>query len=197
MNNREKILKILTQKKGIILRKDLIKENIPTTYLTLLVNEKILERVGRGVYTDINSFGDDFFKTQVVSKNAIYSYNTALYLHKLSNRTPIKYDFTVPYNYNGSLMKNESVNLYRVKREILELGISIMKSPGGQEIRVYDKERTICDIIKHKNKIDNEIVIQAIKFYVREIDSDLHKLGKYAKILKVDKALNKYLEVLL
>ena len=197
MNNKEKILKLLSKNNGLILRKELDKLNIPSIYLTILVREKKLERIGRGIYVDINSFGDDFYKNQAVSKNAVYSNNTALYLHGLSNRTPVNYDFTVPYNYNGSLMNNKTVNIFRINKSILNLGIIYMKSPGGQEIKVYDKERTICDIIKNKKKIDNEIVNEAVKKYVISNDFNSYKLNKYAKILKLEKEITKYLEVLL
>ena len=197
MRNREKIIKLILDNDGIILRKDLEKLNIPSIYLTILVKEKALDRIGWGVYVAVNFFEDDFFKTQVASKYAVYSNNTALYLHGLSNRTPIKYDITLPYNYNGSLMSNKNVNIFRVNKLVLNLGIIDMKSPGGKNIRVYDKERTICDIIKNKNKIDNEIVNEAIKKYVASGSFDIYKLKKYAKLLNLENKVNKYLEVLL
>lgn len=197
MKNKDRILKLLSSKNGIILRKDLVKLNIPTMYLSNLVKEGVIERVGVGVYFDRNTFGDDFFKIQTVSKNAIFSNNTALYFHGLSKRTPITYDMTVPHNYNGSLMNNKFINLFRVKKEILSLGVVYMISPQGKEVKLYDKERTICDIIKNKKKIDNEIINQAIKNYISSDDLDIYKLTEYAKKLKVDKKVNKYLEVLL
>ena len=197
MSNKEKLLNLIQNNNGVVLRKDLKEQNIPSIYLTIFVNENILERIGRGIYIDINTFGDDFFKTQAASKYAIYSNNTALYLHGLSNRTPITYDITVPYNYNGSLMNNKNTNIFRVNRSILELGLISMKSPSGQDIKVYDKERTICDVVKNKKKIDNEIINDAIKKYVASNDFDSYKLNKYAKILKVEKEIGKYLEVLL
>ena len=197
MNNKEKVLKLTNEKGGLILRKDLDKLNIPSIYLTFLVKEKKLERIGRGIYIDINTFGDDFYKNQISSKYAVFSNNTALYLHGLSNRTPVKYDLTLPYNYNGSLMNNKTVNIFRVNKAVLEIGIIYMKSPHGLEIKVYNKERTVCDIIKNKKKLDNEIVNKAIKKYITSDDFDSYKLNNYAKKLKVEKEVNKYLEVLL
>jgi hypothetical protein len=62
---------------------------------------------------------------------------------------------------------------------------------------MYDVERTICDVIRNRNQMDVTIVIDAVKNYVKRKDKNIPKLMEYAKILKVDKILRKYLEVLL
>ena len=64
-------------------------------------------------------------------------------------------------------------------------------------IKVYDIERTICDIIKNKSKIDIEIFTKALKDYAKMTNKDLFKLMKYAKKLGVDKKVREYMEILL
>ncbi len=44
---------------------------------------------------------------------------------------------------------------------------------------------------------DEETVISGVKNYARYADKDLNRLFTYASILRVDKTLKKYLEVLL
>ena len=90
---------------------------------------------------------------QSKSKNAIYSNTTALYLHGFSNRIPIKYDITINNGYNESLQKEKNVNLFYTKRELLVLGVINYKLDFGNTIRVYDLDKTICDIIKKKNTL--------------------------------------------
>ena len=90
---------------------------------------------------------------QSKSKNAIYSNTTALYLHVFSNRIPIKYDITINNGYNESLQKEKNVNLSYTKRELLVLGVINYKLDSGNTIRVYDLDKTICDIIKKKNTL--------------------------------------------
>lgn len=79
----------------------------------------------------------------------------------------------------------------------MDYGSNHIKSPFNNDIIVYDKERTICDIIKYKNKIDSEVFSNALKNYINSKDKDLNKLSKYSKRLNVEKRLNNYLEVLL
>jgi hypothetical protein len=58
-------------------------------------------------------------------------------------------------------------------------------------------ERTLCDVIRSRNKLDGQIVIEALKNYTRSKEKDLYRLYRYAKNFDVGKILHQYLEVLL
>jgi len=95
------------------------------------------------------------------------------------------------------LQKTENITLYTVSEDILNLGSMEMESPLGMNIRVYDMERTICDIIKAKNKMDAEIFSKALKNYVKRKDKKLSVLFKYSKQLNIEEKVRDYIEVLL
>ena len=190
-----KILKLF--KNGYLTTKDVTDNNIPRFYLTKLIKENKIERVSRGVYIKKNALVDEFVVLQSKSKYAIYSNMTALYLHGFSNRIPIIYDITVKSGYKGSLQKEDNVNLFYTKRELLELGVIDYKLASGNIIRVYDLDKTICDIIKNKNKIDSELFSKALKEYTKSKKKNLSKLSKYAKLMNIEKKVNEYMEVLL
>ena len=84
-----------------------------------------------------------------------------------------------------------------VKKEWLDLGTIEILSPFGTKIKAYDVERTICDIIKNKSKMDSEIFSKALKLYAKSKAKDLNKLRKYSRIMKIEKKVNEYMEVLL
>lgn len=65
------------------------------------------------------------------------------------------------------------------------------------KIKVYDKERTICDIVKNRNNMDMEIFSKALKNYVKSSNKNLRKLMKYAKELKIEKKMKEYMEMIL
>lgn len=197
MRNTDKILEIAKKNGGYITTKEIVKNKINTAYISRLVKCGDLERISTGYYCVPNTFVDDYFKVLSKSKNAIFSHTTALYLYDLSDRTPIYFDVTVPFGYGGSLQKENVVSLHYVNRKHLKLGLKEMKSPFGLLIRVYDLERTICDIIKDKNKMDLEIYAKALKAYSKRKDKDLLKLVKYAKELNIEKEVIKVMEVLL
>ena len=183
MEYENKILKLF--KNGYLTTKDVNDNNIPRFYLTKLIKEDKIERVSRGVYIKKNELVDEFVILQSKSKNAIYSNTTALYLHGFSNIIPIKYDITINNGYNGSLQKEDDVNLFYTKRELLELGVINYKLDSGNIIRVYDLDKTICDIIKNKKKIDAEIYNKAIREYFYSKKKNTLKLYEYAKKMNI------------
>ena len=183
VGDENKILKLF--KNGYLTTKDVSDNNFPRLYLTRLVKENKIERVSRGIYVKKNELIDDFVVLQSKSKNAIFSNATALYLHGYSNRIPIKYDITVKNGYNGTLQKSSNVNLFYTKRELFELGLINYKLDSGNIIRVYDLDKTICDIIKNKKKIDAEIFNKAIKDYFYSKKRNTLKLYEYAKKMNI------------
>lgn len=197
MTSADKIMKIAMKNNGYLNTKHIKQAKINTIELTRLVKKNKLERVTRGYYITTNSFYDDYYKYQLKSKNCIYSHTTALFLYDLSDRTPLYFDVTVPIGYNGSLSKDKNIKLHYVNKEVLTLGLTTVSSPFGTKIRVYDIERTICDIIKYRNHMDKEIFVKALKRYSTLKEKDLFKLMKYAKKLKIEKKVTEYMEVLL
>lgn len=194
MQYETKILNLF--KNGYLSTKDVVSNNIPRTYLTKLIKEGKIERVSRGLYTKKNILVDEFIILQSKSKNAIYSNATALYLYGFSNRIPIKYDITINNGYNGSLQKDNNVNLFYTKKELLDLGVTNYKLESGNVIRVYDLDKTICDIIKNKKKIDAEIFNKAIREYFYSKNKNILKLYEYAKNMNIYNKVRDIFEVL-
>lgn len=194
MNYENKILNLFNN--GFLRNKDLVDNNIPSVYLTRLVNNNVIERVSRGLYVRTNSLPDDLVILQNKSKNAIYSNMTALYLYGFSDRLPIKYDITVNSGYNGSLQEVDNVNLFYTKKELLNLGEIVYRLDSGNLIKVYDLERTICDVIKNKNRLDQELVNKALRKYFYSKEKNTLKLYEYAKKMKIYKKVRSAFEIL-
>ena len=194
MKYENSILKLF--KNGYLTTKDVDENNIPRFYLTKLIRDNKIERVSRGVYIKKNVLVDEFVILQSKSKNAIYSNTTALYLHGFSDRIPIKYDITINSGYNGSLQKEDNVNLFYTKKELLGLGVINYKLDSGNIIKVYDLEKTICDIIKNKKKIDGEIFNKAVREYFYSKKKNTLKLYEYAKKMNIYNKVRDTFEVL-
>lgn len=197
MNYKLNILKIAEENNGYITTKEVANKGIPKIYLTQLVREEKLMKVSRGFYMLPDSFEDDYYKIQLSNSDAIFSLETALYLYGLSNRVPMKYYVSVPSNYGGNLLKNQNVQLLYTKREWLDLGVTEIISPFGLPIKVYDRERTICDIIKNKDKVDPEMFSEAMKQYIKSKEKNITNLFVYAKKLNIEDIVRKYVEVML
>ena len=197
MNDLEKILQLIQRNNGYITTKEIVDNGLNKMALKRLCDNGLLKRVSAGYYSLPNMINDDYYKIISKSKNAVFSYNTALFLHELSDRTPLYFDVTVPRGYGGPLQNIDVVSLHYVDNNILNLGMEIIKSPFGMDIKCYDVERTICDIIKDKNNMDKEIYTKALKWYAEKKDKDMLKLAKYSKKLNIEKEVAEIMQVIL
>lgn len=197
MDNIEKIEELLKKRNGIITTSEVEDLGINSRILTRMIERGIIERVARGIYISVDTIEDTYFTTQVICKKGIFSHETALYFHDLCDRTPIKFQLTVPSNYNNISIKNSNYQFFYLKEELYDIGIIEMKTPYGNKVKVYDLERTICDIIRNKKKIEIALFTDAMKRYAERKDRNSIKLHKYAKIFNIEDEVRKYLEVLL
>lgn len=197
MNNYEKIIELANKNNGYVTTKEIKACGIARAFLTSLVKKNKLERIDRGIYMLPTELVDVYYKMQIANKDAVFSLATALYFHNLSDRIPIIIDITVPYNYSGSLLKNKKVSLSYVKKEVLNIGVVEAETNFGNRVFVYDIERTICDIVKNKDKIDAEIFTKAMQKYASSKTRNSIKLYKYAEILNVKEKLSEYMRILL
>ena len=179
----------LKQSGGILLSEEVISENIPSIYLTRMVEQGRLQRVNRGIYMMEGGQYDGYYFFQKRYKVAIFSYLSALYLHQLMDSIPNKLEVTLYRGYNPHRM-DENIIKHYVTKEVHELGIVDCKTMYGNTVRVYDLERTICDLIKNRKAIDSEIFSKVLNRYVSSSNKDLVKLYKYAQKMKIlDKVL--------
>lgn len=193
MNNFEKIKTLLEKNNGILYVKELEKNNIHRQYLKILEEKGEVIRVIKGLYIDQNKDINEFFIMGERYKTGIFSHNTALYFYNLTDRTPISLDMTFPSNVRNT---NDFLEPHYIKPELHSLGETTLDLEDGTTIKIYDLERTICDIIRDRNKIDPQIFNTAMKEYFKLKDKNLNLLYKYAKKLKIDKILKNYMEVL-
>lgn len=123
--------------------------------------------------------------------NAIFSHMTALYFHNISIKAPNEiYDITVRRNYNSKHLKKN--NVFYVEDDIYRMGLTEVKTPMGNKIRVYDIERCICDIIRSKNRMDSEHIKYSVREYIKRKDKGLVKLSSYAEKLGVKELVMDY-----
>lgn len=197
MKNIKSIEAILKQNNGIITSSQITEASIPRRCLSEMVSKHSLYRIERGVYALPEAFEDEMFILQYRYRRGIFSHDTALYLHGMSDRTPLKFTMTFPHGYHTTSIKNENVQVRIVIKDIYELGIIEKVSTHGKPLRVYDIERTLCDIVKGKNGSDIQIVNQAMKTYALSKTKNINKLFEYAEKLRVKSKILAYMEVLL
>lgn len=182
---------------GIIATKAAADVGISRQKLAKLCVEGTLQRIARGQYIFDYEMQDELLSISKRSANLIFSHETALFLHGISDRVPFEHAVTAPSNRVPSKAILEECKVYYIKPELFELGRTSLLTPSRNYVAVYDLERTICDTIRSRNKIGTETFLTALKAYAASPQKDLNRLNGYAKQLRVAGVVRKYLEVLL
>ena len=182
---------------GIIETRTAVAHGISKAMLSKLCKGNKIHRVTQGQYILPDDLQDELLSIAKRSGKIILSHETALFLHGISDRIPLEHTITVPSDYTASAAIRGACKVYYIKPELFNLGRTTLTTPAGNEVPVYDLERTICDMIRSRNRVGTETLLAAVKLYAVSPKKDLNKLHIYAKRLRVANVLRPYLEVLL
>ena len=195
-SNYTKLNRIFNSNGGYITREDVDAANISSWFLTDFVRKNNLTKIAPGYYASESFFADDYFILQRRYPKFIFTDMSALYLHHLTDKIPQDIEVVAPQGYNPSRKKIDNLSIRRISDEkIYNLGIVEIKTNLGNNVKVYDEERTICDIIKYRDKYDGETFIKAIKNYVRKVNNQT-KLFEYARIMNIEKKVFEVIELI-
>ena len=197
MDNADKVVEMIENNNGFITTSMVTEAGVQRRTLTELVEKGSIYRVERGIYSLPDTWEDEMYHLQYRFSKGIFSNETALYLHDLSDRTPIVYTMTFPHGYNAQGAKKSGVIAKFTIADNYGLGVTEVSSPCGNEIKVYDKERTLCDIVKGNNSCDISLINKAMKAYANSYNKNINTLISYAEQLRVRSKILRYMEVLL
>ena len=192
----QRIRELLNEYNGLISTADAVRAGISRVILSQLVRDGIIERVAHGQYIQPNDIVDDLYLLQQRSQKILFSHETALFLHDMAERTPVQHALTIPSDSKLSPSLSNGVKIYYVKPELHDMGVCSIPTKMGNEVMAYNAERTICDILRSRNRIDSQTVTAAIKNYIAGKNQDWGLLRKYAEIFHTTKLLRQYLEAL-
>ena len=191
MTKKEKIEKFIEKYNGYLITSLVCNEDISKTYVAQYIKEHGMEKVSRGVYITDDVWPDELFVLQQRNGAIIYSGETALYLHGLTDREYSSVCVTVPQRYNASHLKGNDfdVSVKYAAPDLYKIGICEIASSSGNLVKVYDK-------IMNRNKYEVQVFQTAIKEYMSSKDKKLSQLIVYADIMGIRDEVMKYVEVL-
>ena len=182
---------------GNLLTTDIaIRSGVSKTMLARYVDKGELIHVRHGLYALPDSIIDNMYAIHLQNPNIIFSHESALFLNGFAERTPFVHSITIRSDKVVPQSIKEQCSIFYIKPEFLETGLTQRKTTLGNPVPCYDAERTLCDILRSRRRIDDETVIAAIKNYAKMTQKDLFKLYDYATRLSVLSAVQQYMEVL-
>lgn len=182
---------------GILLTKNAIEAGISKHALYNFIRGNGFEKAAHGVYASPETWEDENYILSLRCPQGVLSHDEALYYHGLTDREPLQKTITIYTGYGTSRMVADGIKVFTVKKELLDIGKEIVKTSYGHDIPLYNRERTICDLIRSRNRFEIQDFQTALKTYIMGKNKNLNRLMEYAKLFHVDKKIREYMEVLL
>lgn len=197
MNMNSPIAETAARRNGIVLASDVAQMGMHRGSLKYLTDKGELEKVARGVYVRTDAWADELFVLQARFKRGVYSCETALFLHGLTDRTPEIWTMTFPAHYNTAEVEKSGIACHQKTLALYREGIVEVQSPYGCNVLCYSREVTLCDILRPNNHVEMQQVMDAMRSYAKQPNRNLAELMMRAKQLRVEKRMRSYMEVLI
>ena len=167
--------------------------------LKALVVDGKLEKVATGLYALPHENIDEYLYFTHRIKKGVFSHETAAYLQGLTTKIPCNYVMTIMVGDNVSRVTRlkDNINFKYVDKELFEIGKVEQLSPFGRILLTYDKERTVLDIIRDKDRIEGQIFRETIRNYFLNTDMNILKLSQYAVSMNMEDELTQYTEIMI
>lgn len=154
-----------------------------------MLEQGLIEKLKRGYYHWIQDYGtSEVVIINSLFPDAVLCMETALFYYRYSDRNPAEWNIAIDKNVSRQRTKIDYpfVKAYRVEPALLPIG-EAKGEIDFTEVRIYDRDRTICDVLRNRNKMDREIFNKAIQNYVKDPKKNVPNLMQYAKELRVQK----------
>lgn len=193
----EAISRVFSQHHGVMTTAQLNAAGYYYKKIQELLSNGDIELVKRGHYQLVSqTLYSDVPTIKSLYADAVICLESALNYYGYTDRNPSAWHLAIPERTSRTRFKIDYpiIKPHFVREDRYEIGITEGEIDGFN-IKIYDKERTICDILYHKNKIDAEVFNTAIKRYVADPEKNVPRLISYAKKLKVEKKCREVIEI--
>jgi predicted transcriptional regulator of viral defense system len=196
MNNREKLIQRVRENGGFISSEQL--QSRSDRYTTeQLTKEGIFSRIRRGwiILQDDPALNETHLLAAIFPQGVFCQFSAWDY-HQLTTSLAIRHHLAFPRDLKLAFPDYPPVQPHFAIEKVYRLGISEIVE-NTHILKIYNLERSVCDAIKFRNKIGQDVSNEILKNYIRRQDRDLDTLLKYAKVLRIENLMTNFICILL
>jgi predicted transcriptional regulator of viral defense system len=190
--------KIFAEHYGILRASMAIELGIPKHVLYKMVDAGELIREAQGIYrlSELAPLGNpDLVQISLRVPRAVICLISALYFHELTTQIPHQVYFALPRNVKTPKIEYPPIKVFHFSEESYRSG-TVEESVDGMKIKIYNREKTVADCFKFREKIGTDVALEALRDYLNQPRPNISLLIKYARINRVEKFMRPYLESL-
>lgn len=192
----DKLEKEFIKKGGILKTSELNELGFSSREIKKLMKEGRISRIKHGFYELTDYMPKEEVVIARLFPEAVIFLESALFYYEYTDRIPLAWQIAVDKNVNKRKYDIDYLIIepFYLKPEFLDIGIDIVQV-DDVEVRIYDRDRTICDILRYEKKLDKEIFNNAIQRYVKDPRKNIRRLFEYAEIFNIRNKMQTYIGV--
>jgi predicted transcriptional regulator of viral defense system len=186
----------MVRRSGVFRSRDLEKDGIPRQYLRQAKDRGLVRRIGRGLYVAADSPATQHHSLAEAAKrvpNGIICLLSALRFHQLTTQSPHEVWMAIPRKARRPRVDHPPLRIVRFSGAALEYGV-LAKKVEGVPVRVYNPAKTVADCFKYRNKIGLDVALEALRDCYRQRKATMDELWEAAKVCRVARVMQPYLE---
>jgi predicted transcriptional regulator of viral defense system len=194
---KERALRIIEQV-GLARAGDLEARGVPRAKLYQLVQQGLVARQARGIYTVADHRPTAAHTLAQVAKRVpagVFCLLTALRFHELTTQSPADVWLALPEKARKPRLEYPRLRVARFSGQALSEGIEIHHLEGV-EIRVYSAAKTVADCFKYRNKVGIDVAVEALRDFSRRHRGGATELARFARICRVTRVMQPYLDAI-
>jgi len=185
------------KRRGGILKTAELKElGLSSRQIKRLVDDGIITRIKRGFYELTDYVVHEKIIIAKLFTQAVIFLESALFDYGYTDRIPSawqiavnRYSKTTQYDIDYPL-----IDPYYLEPKLLEIGVDVIEM-DGVKVRIYNRDRTICDVLRYENKLEKEVFNDAITRYIKDPGKNIRRLFEYAEIFNIKNKVQRYVGV--
>lgn len=185
------------EKNGGILRTYQLNElGFYSRQINKLLENGHITRVKRGVYELTDNIYPEEVTIARLFPNAVIFLESALMIYGYTDRIPLSWQIAVDRNSEKGQYKIDYplIDVFYMEPKLLNVGVDINQIENV-DVKIFNRDRTICDVLRYKNKIEREVFSNAVQRYVKDPKKNIENLLEYSKILNLKNKVQTYIGV--
>ena len=183
---------------GIVRASELEAHGIPRGQLYRLMRKGLIQREARGIYVaGKHPVTAEHTLAQVAKRvpGGVFCLLTALRFHELTTQAPAKVWIALPEKARKPRLDYPRLRVARFSGPALTEGIETHRLEGV-EVRVYSAAKTVADCFKYRNKVGVDVAVEALRDFSRRHRGGATELARYARICRVSRVMQPYLDAI-
>ena len=193
----QQVLEIV-KRAGVLRPRDLDTSGIPRVYLRRLHDRGVLRRVGRGLYVLAEARGTEHQTLAEACKrvpHGVVCLLSALQFHDLTTQLPFEIWMAIEERAWPPKVDRPVMRFVRFSGKAFTEGVE-EHTIEGVLVKIYNPAKTVADCFKYRNKIGLDVAIEALRDCYRSRKCTMDDLWHYAKICRVSKVMQPYMEAI-